>query len=73
MKETIGESSMTIVTIIIVAFALGGLFAIIMTLIGNQGKRTACENEGGKYSNQECTYNGVVCTYDEDEKVYNCG
>lgn len=73
MKESVGESSMTIVTIILVTLAIGGLYAIITTLVSNQGKRASCENEGGSYSNQECTYNGSVCTYNEEEKTYICG
>ena len=73
MKEAVGESSMTILTIIIVALAISGVFSIVMTLVNHQGKRSSCENAGGEYSNGDCIYDGKVCTYDESTKEYNCG
>lgn len=67
MKESIGESSMTIMTIIIISIALGLLIPIILTLVDNQKKRANCENAGYYYDNGTC-YNdlGAECKINSD-------
>ena len=54
MKEAVGETSMTIVTIVLVSATIGILWVIIGTLLGNQSKRANCENAGYYYSNNKC-------------------
>ena len=72
MKEAVGESTMTIVTIVIVAAAVSGITIIISILLNNQRDRSKCENAGGFYQNGVCKdYNGDRCTVVNDE--YNCG
>ena len=64
MKESVGEGSMTIITIIIVAGTLAGITYIIFNLLNNQQSRTNCENAGYEYHNGAC-YDGasVITTY----------
>lgn len=60
MKEAVGESAMTLITIALIAGALGAIAIIIGTLLGNQRNRANCENAGYYYSNNKC--------YDYDNK-----
>lgn len=69
MKEAVGESSMTLITIVLVGAALLATTVIIGYLLTSQSKRADCENAGGTYSNGECE----GCTYDEATEEYNCG
>lgn len=72
MKEAVGESTMTIITIMLVALALAGLTFIITNLLSNQNKRTKCENAGGFLKNGTCfDYNENECSIYNGE--YNCG
>lgn len=72
MKEAVGESAMTLITIALIAGVLGALAIIISTLLGNQSKRANCENAGGQYSSGTCKdYNGNVCELTDGE--YICG
>ena len=72
MKEAVGESAMTIITIILIAGAIGAIATIISTLLGNQNNRANCENAGGQYSSGTCKdYNGNVCELIDGE--YICG
>lgn len=69
MKESIGESSMTIMTIIIISVALGLLIPIILTLAANQSKRAKCENAGYSYYNGSChNESGVECTLNANDE-----
>lgn len=74
MKEAVGESSMTIITIILVAGAVGAIAIIIGNLLGNQQKRARCENEGFSYTNGACVNaSGQTCVWDSETEIYNCG
>ena len=63
MKEAVGESAMTIITIALVAASIGAAVGIIGTLLGNQSKRTTCENSGAYWSGGKC-----MCS-DTDEAI----
>ena len=70
MKEAVGETSMTIVTIVLVSATIGILCVIIGTLLGNQNNRANCENAGGQYSSGTCKdYNGNVCALTDGEYI----
>lgn len=72
MKEAVGESAMTLITIALIAGVLGALAIIISTLLSNQNNRANCENAGGQYSSGTCKdYNGNVCALTDGE--YICG
>lgn len=72
MKESVGEGAMTVITIILVAGAIGAIAIIISNLLTNQSNRSKCENAGGNYKNGACVdYNGDACSIIDDE--YNCG
>lgn len=72
MKEAIGESSMTLITIVLVGAALSAIAVIVGFLLTNQSNRSKCENAGGNYKNGACVdYNGDACSIIDDE--YNCG
>lgn len=74
MKEAVGESAMTIITIVLVAGAVGAIVAIIGNLLGNQQKRARCENEGFSYTNGACiNAGGQTCVWNSDAESYNCG
>lgn len=73
MKEAVGESAMTIITIVLIAGALGAIAFIIGNLLSNQKHRADCENAGYIYSNGQCKdTDGNLCNYDTDG-VYICG
>lgn len=63
MKEAVGESAMTIITIVLVAGAVGAAATIISVLLTNQKNRTACENSGAYWSGGKC-----MCS-DTDEAI----
>lgn len=54
MKEAVGEGSMTVITIILVAGAIGAIAFIIGSLLGNQSRRANCENNGYEYTGGVC-------------------
>lgn len=54
MKEAVGESSMTLVTIVLVGAVITGVSTIIGFLIGNQSRRANCENNGYDYVGGVC-------------------
>ena len=54
MKEAIGESSMTLITIVLVGATITALSVIIGFLIGNQSRRANCENNGYEYTGGVC-------------------
>lgn len=54
MKETVGESSMTLITIVLVGATITALTAIIGFLIGNQSRRANCENNGYEFVEGVC-------------------
>lgn len=54
MKEAVGESAMTIITIVLIAATLGALVYIIGNLLNNQSRRANCENNGFTYQNNQC-------------------
>ena len=64
MKEAVGESAMTIITIILVAAVLGALIYIISGLLSNQRDRANCENAGYEYNNGKCYNNGTEIPLD---------
>lgn len=73
MKEAVGETSMTIVTIVLVSATIGVLIGIIATLVGNQGKRARCENFGYSYTGGKCMNGSQECQYNKDLDDYICG
>lgn len=74
MKEAVGESAMTLITIILVAGAVGAIAIIIGNLLGNQQKRARCENEGFSYTNGTCVNaSGQTCNWSSDTESYTCG
>lgn len=73
MKEAVGESAMTIITIILVSVSVIAIGGIIGTLLNNQKKRTNCENAGLTYSNGKCMNDGTVCFYNKELEEYECG
>lgn len=67
MKEAVGESAMTLITIIIVAATVGMIAVIIGTLLGNQKKRANCENAGYSYYSGSCHNDlGQECNINSD-------
>ena len=54
MKESVGESSLTIITIILVAGAVATIAGIISLLLTNQKNRANCENNGYEYVGGVC-------------------
>lgn len=63
MKEAVGESAMTLITIALIAGALGAIAIIIGTLLGNQKNRANCENAGYSYYDNAChDYDGTKVT-----------
>lgn len=73
MKEAVGESSMTLITITLVGAALSAIAIIIGFLLTSQSERARCENEGYSYENGKCMDGTKMCEYDETSKMYNCG
>ena len=73
MKEAVGESSMTIVTILLIAGVIGGLWFIFSNLLTNQAGRADCENAGYSYSNGKCMNGSQECQYNKDLDDYICG
>lgn len=73
MKEAIGESSMTLITIVLVGATITALSVIIGFLIGNQSRRANCENAGYDYSGGQCKDGDKICTYNKDLDDYICG
>lgn len=54
MKEAIGESSMTLITIVLVGAVISTVGVLIGFLIGNQSRRANCENNGYQYEGGVC-------------------
>ena len=73
MKEAVGESAMTLITIILVAAAVGMIAYIIGMLLGNQKKRANCENAGYSYTGGKCMNGTQECTYNKEIDDYICG
>lgn len=71
MKEAVGESAMTIITIILVAGAIGAVAIILGTLLRNQKNRTACENSGAYWSGGKCMCSDTVEAINVDGE-YTC-
>lgn len=71
MKEAVGESAMTIITIVLVAGAVAAAVGIISTLLSNQSKRTACENSGAYWSGGKCMCTDTVEAILVDDE-YTC-
>lgn len=71
MKEAVGESAMTLITIALIAGALGAIAIIIGTLLSNQNKRANCENAGYEYKDGACKNGDKICTLTDGE--YICG
>lgn len=71
MKEAVGESAMTIITIVLVAGAVGAAALIISNLLTGQKKRTACENSGAYWSGGKCMCTDTVEAILVDEE-YTC-
>jgi len=75
MKESVGEGAMTVITIALVAGAIGAIVIIISGLLTNQGNRARCENAGGTYKGGSCVYYSgnieIKCEIIDDE--YICG
>ena len=70
MKEAVGESAMTIITIVLVAGAVAAAVAIIGGLLNSQKNRTACENSGAYWSGGKCMCSDTVeATKVNDEYV----
>ena len=67
MKEAVGESAMTIITISLVAGAVIAIGLIISTLLNNQSMRANCENAGYSYYNGSCHNDlGTECKITSD-------
>ncbi len=67
MKEAVGESAMTIITITLIAGVIATLVVIMTTLLSNQSKRANCENAGYSYYDGSCHNDlGQKCTMDSD-------
>lgn len=73
MKEAVGESSMTIITILLIAGVLGGLWWVFSNLLTNQAGRADCENAGYSYNNGKCMDGSKECIYHKDIDDYICG
>lgn len=73
MKEAVGESSMTLITITLVGAALAAVAVIIGFLLTSQSERARCENEGYSYENGKCMDGTKTCNYDESSNMYICG
>lgn len=70
MKEAVGESAMTIITIILVSVAVIAIGGIIGTLLKNQSKRANCENAGYSYDGGVCYLSdGSTCNNVNSEGV----
>lgn len=54
MKEAVGESAMTLITIVLIAGALTAIGIIISVLLTNQKYRANCENNGYEYVGGVC-------------------
>lgn len=54
MKEAVGESAMTLITIALIAGALTAIAIIISVLLTNQKNRANCENNGYEYVGGVC-------------------
>ena len=75
MKEAVGESSMTLITIVLVAAAIGAIALILSNLLGSQKKRAACEDAGGNFNSGNCYKvgtSGATCGWDEGTESYSC-
>lgn len=60
MKEAVGEGSMTLVTMLLVAGAIVLAAGIIGTLLANQKARTKCDNAGYTWTDGKCVdYHGA--------------
>lgn len=67
MKEAVGESAMTIITITLIAGVIAALAVIITTLLSNQRKRANCENAGYSYYSGSCHNDlGQECNINSD-------
>lgn len=73
MKEAVGESAMTLITIVLVGAVITALTVIIGFLITNQSKRANCENAGYSYTGGKCMNGSQECTYNKDIDDYICG
>lgn len=73
MKEAVGESAMTIITIVLVSVSVLAIAGIVGTLLNNQQKRSNCENAGYTYEGGKCMNDGAVCTYNKTIDEYDCG
>lgn len=74
MKEAVGETSLTLITVILVGAAITALTVVIGYLLTNQGRRSSCENSGGTFSGGECSYtnsngNVVPCACEKNTCV----
>lgn len=54
MKEAVGESSMTIITIVLVAGVVAAVATILSTLLGNQKNKTLCDDAGYYWVDGAC-------------------
>ena len=54
MKEAVGESTMTLITIALIAGSLTAIGIIISVLLTNQSRRANCENAGYEYIGGVC-------------------
>ena len=56
MKEAAGEANMTVITIVLIAIVLGIGTIVVTSMMGNVGKKTACQDLGGELTGSTCTY-----------------
>lgn len=73
MKEAIGESSMTLITIVLVGAALSAIAVIVGFLLTSQRDRARCENAGYSYTGGKCMNGSQECQYNKDLDNYVCG
>ncbi len=72
MKEAVGETAMTIITITLVAATIGIIAVIIGGLLGNQKNRSRCENAGYVWTDGACMNGGSTCIWNDTADDYIC-
>ena len=60
MKEASGEASMTGVTLVVIAVIAAVAVPIVRSLITNTQAKAECASNGGEWSGEECTYDGLA-------------
>lgn len=71
MKEAVGETSLTLITVVLVGAVITAASVVIGFLLTNQRNRANCENAGYEYKDGACKSGDEICTLTDGE--YICG